>query len=215
MSATSIAEQVHSMRVSQPAGPPSAFDREQAQLAELTPDGVIAMGDRLPDAGLLDAHGRETTLLAELPAGRAVLVFYRGAWCPFCNIALRTYQTELLPTLTDRGVQLLAVSPQTPDGSLTMQEKNELSFVVLSDPRNALATAAGILTAPSEEAHTKQLELGLDLTAINADCTTTLPMPTTAILDPDGTVRWIDVHPDYSTRSEPTQIIAALDQLDG
>jgi peroxiredoxin len=214
VSVAPIAQQVHSMRASQPAAPPSAFDREQAQLAELAPDGAIAVGDRLPDAELIDVHGESTTLLAELAGRPTVLVFYRGAWCPFCNIALRAYQSDLLPVLTERTVGLVAVSPQKPDGSLTMQEKNELSFTVVSDPHNALAAAAGILTGPSEEARAKQLELGLDLEAVNADGTTTVPMPATVILDPDGTVRWIDVHPDYATRSEPADIIAALDSAE-
>ncbi len=213
MPVTLIAEQVQSMRDGQPAGPPTAFDREQQQLASYTPDSVIAVGAKLADAELLDAHGAPTTLFSALAGRPAVLVFYRGAWCPFCNIAFGTYQRELQPELSARGFGLIAVSPQKPDGSLTMAEKNELTFTVLSDPRNTLAAAAGILTAPTDEARTAQLELGLDLTAINADGTTILPMPTTVILDPDGTVRWIDVHPDYSTRSEPAEILAALDAL--
>jgi peroxiredoxin len=142
-------------------------------------------------------------------------VFYRGAWCPFCNIALKAYQAELVPELGRRGVALLAVSPQKPDGSLSMREKNQLSFAVLSDPANTLAGAAGILTAPSAEARAMQLQFGLDLTEVNADGTTTVPMPTTLITDGDATVRWVDVHPDYSNRSEPAAILAALDALEG
>jgi peroxiredoxin len=202
------------MRAGQPAAPPSAFDREQRLLSEFVPEGVIAIGERLPDAKLLDVHGEPTTLLAELAGRRTVLVFYRGAWCPFCNIALNVYQRDLLPALSERGVGLVAVSPQKPNGSLSMQEKNELSFTVASDPHNALATAAGILTAPSDEARAVQLEYGLDLTDVNADGTTALPMPTAAILDSDGNVRWIDVHPDYATRSEPADILTALDALE-
>jgi peroxiredoxin len=110
-------------------------------------------------------------------------------------------------------VGLIAVSPQVPDGSVSMQEKNDLTFTVVSDPGHQLARAAGILTAPSEEVRSAQLQLGLDLTEANADGTLTLPMPTTVIVDPDGTVRWADVHPDYTTRSEPEQILAALDTL--
>lgn len=214
MSVAPISDQVHSMRAGQPAGSPSAFDREQQQLAELEPDGIIAIGEHLPDAELVDVHGESTTLTTAIGGRRTVLVFYRGVWCPFCNIALNAYQAELLPALTDRGIGLIAVSPQKPDGSLTMQEKNDLSFTVVSDPNNALAAAAGILTAPSAESRAAQLEHGLDLTAVNADGTSTLPMPTTAILDPDGTVRWIDVHPDYTTRSEPADILTALDTLE-
>jgi peroxiredoxin len=94
-----------------------------------------------------------------------------------------------------------------------MQEKQELRFAVLSDPGNALAGSAGINITPSEATRAAQLDLGLDLEAVNADGTTVIPMPTTVILDADRTVRWIDVHPDYTTRSEPGEILAALDGL--
>jgi peroxiredoxin len=141
------------------------------------------------------------------------LVFYRGAWCPYCNIALSAYQAQLLPRLTERGIRLVAVSPQKPDGSLTMRQKHDLAFTVVSDPGNAVAGHLGILTGPSEEARAAQLQLGLDLTNVNADGTVTLPMPAAVILDAARTVRWIDVHPDYSTRTEPQQVITALDRL--
>ena len=136
-----------------------------------------------------------------------------AAWCPYCNIALNTYQAELVPELARRGVALVAISPQAPDGTLSTQEKNELTFTVLSDLGNQVAKAVGILTAPSAEARAAQLELGLDLAVVNADGTTGLPMPTTIILDADHVVRWVDVHPDYTTRSEPAQILAALDAV--
>jgi peroxiredoxin len=110
-------------------------------------------------------------------------------------------------------VGLVAISPQTPDGSLSVQEKHELTFTVLSDPGNQIANAVGILTVPSDEALAAQLQLGLDLTAVNADGTTGLPMPTTLIVDADHVVRWVDVHPDYTTRSEPAEILAAVDAL--
>jgi peroxiredoxin len=96
---------------------------------------------------LLDIHGAATTLYAEAGDGRSVLVFYRGAWCPYCNIALSVYQAQLLPQLTERGVRLIAVSPQRPDGSLTMQQKHRLDFAVVSGPGSAIASRLGILTA--------------------------------------------------------------------
>ena len=108
---------------------------------------------------------------------------------------------------------LVAVSPQRPDGSLNPQDKNRLTFNVFSDPGNQMAKAVGILTAASDEARAAQLHFGLDLTAVNADATTGLPMPTTIIVDANRVIRWIDVHPDYTTRSEPAQILAALDNL--
>jgi peroxiredoxin len=215
---TTIADQVRHLAETMAAQPPNevmgAFTREQAHLAAKgTPAGVIAVGATLPDAELLDPHGATTSLYAALSDRLSVLVFYRGAWCPYCNITLNTYQAELVPKLARRHVGLVAVSPQSPDGSLSTREKHELTFTVLSDPGNQIARAVGILTAPADEARAAQLQLGLDLTAVNADGTTGLPMPTTIIVDADRVVRWIDVHPDYTTRSEPEQILAALDTL--
>ena len=110
----------------------------------------------MPDGELLDVQGVPTTL-AQVRAGRpAVVVFYRGAWCPYCNLALRTYQAELVPALAARGVELIAVSPQKPDGSLTMAETNKLTFSVVSDPGNQLASALGILSGPEPGALSTQ-----------------------------------------------------------
>jgi peroxiredoxin len=104
-------------------------------------------------------------------------------------------------------------TPLAPDGSLSTQVKNDLAFAVVSDPGNRIAARLGIVNAPTEPAHVAQLQLGLDLIAANADGTVTLPMPTTAILDGEHVLRWFDVHRDYSARSEPQQILDALDQL--
>lgn len=212
-----IAEQVTGMHASMAAQPPNevgdAFTREQAELAAAgLPDGITSVGAVLADADLLDLHGTATTLYAATGDTTSVVVFYRGAWCPYCNIALTTYQAHLLPQLTERSIRLVAVSPQAPDGSLSMQQKNDLDFSVLSDPGNILARRLGIVTQPSSAARVAQLQLGLDLTGINADGTVTLPMPTTIILDAAHVLRWIDVHPDYSTRSEPEQILDTLDR---
>jgi peroxiredoxin len=218
LSTLTIAQQVGDLRANMAAQPRNevldVFEREQAMLANQgEPAGVLSVGSTLPDVELIGPDGVPTTL-GEAAAGLpAVVVFYRGAWCPYCNITLSNYQASLLPALSERAVRLIAVSPQGPDGSLTMQQKHDLAFAVLSDPGNVLAQVIGIVTAPSSEVRSAQLQLGLDLTAVNADRTTALPWPTTAILDRDRTLRWIDVHPDYSTRSEAGDIIAALDAL--
>ena len=207
---TPIADRVREIRSR--AGGENAFTREQAALAAAgAPTGLFPLGVPIPDAELLDAHGAKTTLYAEIAGRPAVIVLYRGAWCPYCNVALRKYQQELLPRLLERGVVLIAVSPQKPDGSLSMQEKNTLEFPVLSDPGNSIARALGVLTAPSAEVLIAQREHGLDLTKTNADGTPQLPMPTTVVLDAAGRLRWLDVHPDYTTRSEPDAILEALE----
>jgi peroxiredoxin len=186
---------------------------EQAAQARTSVTPALPLGADFPDGALLDPTGEPTTLAATLNGSAGVIVFYRGAWCPYCNLALATYRSHLSKPLAERGIVLVAVSSQAPDGSLTMREKHDLDFAVLSDPGSQIASALGILTHPSDAAREAQLAHGLDLTQINADGTTTLPIPTVAIVDRDGKLAWIDIHPDYSTRTEPQQILAALEQL--
>jgi peroxiredoxin len=199
-----------------PAEVAAAFAAEPPELAAAgLPIGTAQPGDRMPDGELLDVDGKPTTLAETLGARPAVIIFYRGAWCPYCNLALRTYQAQLVPALAGRGVPLVAISPQTPDGSLSTRETKELTFTVLSDPGNQLADQLGIRTAPTEGVRAAQLQLGLDLAQVNADGTTALPMPTVIVVDAAGVIRWIDVHPDYTTRTEPDQILHAVTETVG
>ena len=212
---STIAEQAASLHRASagqlPAEVAEAFAAEQRDLAAAGhPSGLAEPGSRLPDGELLDVAGEPATLAETLGGKPAVIVFYRGGWCPYCNIALRTYQAQLVPALAERGISLIAISPQTPDGSLSTKESKELTFTVLSDPGNQIAGQLGILTAPSDGTRAAQLQLGLDLTQVNADGTTALPMPTVVIADADGVIRWIDVHLDYTTRTEPGQILQAV-----
>jgi peroxiredoxin len=187
------------------------FVAEQADLdAAGVPSAVLAVGDAIPDADLLDAHGNPTTLRDTVSGRPAVVVFYRGAWCPYCNIALRSYQEQVLPTLQERGIVLVAVSPQKPDGSLTTIEANELTFSVLSDEGNKIATQLGILTHPSDGVRKSQRELGIDVAGGNLDGTDNYAMPTVVLIDRDQTIRWIDVRPNYTSRTEPAAILRAV-----
>ncbi len=215
MTLTPIADQVAALAGGLagqvPAEALEAFSAEQAELdAAGLPAGIAVVGSPMPDAPLLDAQGNATTLEQTRHGRPAVVVFYRSAWCPYCNVALRTYQRELAAELDERGVAMIAVSPQKPDGSLTMAETNGLSYAVLSDPGNRIGRALGILTRPSDQAQQAQASLGLDLTEVNADGTRDVVMPTVAIVDAQGVLRWIDVHPNYTTRTEPSRILAAL-----
>ncbi len=187
------------------------FDADQRGLdAAGVPTTVLRPPAPFPAADLLDIDGN-TIGSRDVLAGRpAVVVFYRGAWCPYCNIALRAYQ-RLLPELTARETNLVAVSPQKPDGSLSAQQANELTFTLLSDPGCRLAEALGVITTTSDDVLTAQSTLGLDLRSVNTEGTVAVPMPTVALVDATGVLRWIDVHPDYTTRTEPDQILAALD----
>lgn len=191
----------------------TAAERSRLKAAGV-PTAVIKPGATLDDAPLIDPVGTKTSLYRTIPAGQAaVIVFYRGAWCPFCNIALHTYQEVLLPELARREVALVAVSPQKPDGSLTMIQKHHLAFPVLSDPGLKLAGEVGIVLDLSGATRQAIIDAGLNFAAKNVGGTPALPMPTVLILDGERVVRWIQVNPDWTERSEPAEIVAALDAL--
>jgi peroxiredoxin len=217
---TTIAEQVTELKAAAayqlPAEVVAVFASDQAAVAARgIPDGAVSVGDRLAPFALPDATGRTRTL-AELTAdGPAVIVFYRGGWCPYCNLTLRTYERDLLPKLDAYPARLVAISPETPDASLSTQEKAELSYTVLSDAGAALAAALGITFAPSEEGLAAQRALGVDIRTTRADGGTVLPMPTVLIVDRDQTVRFVDIDPDYTGRTEVSDILAALETLAG
>ena len=155
-----------------------AFGAEQAGLdARGVPTGIAEPGDTLGDFDLLDVHGAPTTLSSTLGGRTAVVVLYRGAWCPYCNLALRAYQDDLAPTLAGNGIGLVAISPQKPDGSLSAQQKNELTFTVLSDPGNKIAKRLGVMTAPPDDAQAAQRAIGLDLPEPTPTAPTGYPCP--------------------------------------
>jgi peroxiredoxin len=188
---------------------------QQRWREEGVPAGGVAAGDVLEDFTLPDATGKPVSLSEILADGPAVVVFYRGGWCPYCNIALRTYQAELLPELAALGVRLVAISPQSPDQSLSTTEKAELSFTVLSDAGARVARRLGIAFQPAERVLAAQRELGLDLTQVNADGSPDLPMPTVLIVNQDRTVRFADTRADYTARTEVGDILDALSRDGG
>lgn len=211
---TPIADRIREITAATPPSPVGdAFASTRQRKVDAGLGALAEPGTAFPDGDLLTATG-EATSFAQAAAGRpAVVIFYRGAWCPYCNVALRSYEAELAGPLAEQGVALVAVSPQAPDGSLSMQEKNELSFAVLSDPGNQIGRQLGILNLATEDELAVNQQVGLDLAQVNADGTSDLLMPTAAVVDADGVLRFIDVHVDYTTRTEPAAILAAVAQL--
>lgn len=189
-----------------------ARDRE-ALIARGAADAVRA-GEVLEDFTLPDATGGTVSLSELVSDGPAVLVFYRGGWCPYCNLALRHYQSELVPALARHGATLVAITPQKPDESLSTAEKHGLEFRVLTDIGLRLACRLGIAFEPSAETRAAQLKLGLDVSEGNAEGATGLPMPTVLVVDGDRVVRFTDTHPDYATRTEVPAILTALAELE-
>lgn len=169
------------------------------------------VGDRAPDFTLPDQLGRQVSLAGELEQGPVVLLFYRGEWCPYCNAMLRTYGLRAAD-FSRRGARLMAVSPQTPDNSLTMAEKHSLEFPVLSDEGGEAIGAYGLkYDVASRELYET---VGVDLAEFNGKGGWILPAPAVFVIDREGIVRFVNVNGDYTQRVEPEEAFAALDSLD-
>ncbi|GAA4674884.1 peroxiredoxin-like family protein [Frondihabitans cladoniiphilus] len=189
----------------------AVFDEEQSDLnAAGVPEGAVKAGDSLPEAALVDASGASSSLGEAIGPNGAVIVFYRGSWCPYCNLTLKHYQEQLLPVLRERGVDLIAISPQTPEASELAVVNGGLEFTVLTDPGNVLVRRLGILTEPVAAARAAHTDLGFDVADSNADHTGDIPFPTVLVVTADGLVTFADVHVDYTTRTEVDTIVAAL-----
>jgi peroxiredoxin len=213
-----IREQSEQLKVAAAERLPSevldVFDQNiQDFLDQGIPTESIKAGDVLDPFTLDDANGNPVSLDKIVQSGPAVIVFYRGGWCPYCNLALRTYQHELLPLLGAFDARLVAISPQAPDESLSTIEKAGLDFTVLSDPGSRLADRIGIAFEQADDVLAAQRKLGLDLAKVNAEGLVRLPRPTVLVVDRDRVVRFVDVQPDYTARTEVADIIAALNHL--
>jgi peroxiredoxin len=171
---------------------------------------VVRVGARLPrHSGLRDAHGEPFDLASVVGRKPVVLVFYRGGWCPYCNLELRAYQ-QRLSDIRAYGAELIAISPEAPDASLDTAGKNALAFAVLSDEGNRFADALGLRFTLTPELRPLYEAAGHALPGRNGDDSWTLPLPATLVVDHEGVVVLIDVDPDYRRRLEPQRVIDAL-----
>ncbi len=169
-------------------------------------------GDRAPDFSLYDARGERVRLSALLRRGPVVLSFYRGGWCPYCNLELRALQA-VLPDITALGATLVAVSPETPDESLSTAEKDDLTFAVLSDVESKVAKAFGIAFDLADALRPIYSRLGHALPDRNGDESWTLPLPATYVIDRDGNIALAFLDVDYRNRLEPADIVNTLAAL--
>lgn len=188
-------------------------DDDNAALRSLA-DKALKAGARFPAAVLPNQNGGTTDLGALLAAGPLVITFYRGGWCPYCNLELRAYQ-KLLPEFSALGARLVAVSPETPDNTLTTAEKNALAFDVLSDTSGRLADALGIRFKLSPAIKALYQKFGHDLPTRNGDGEWSLPMPAAYVVARGGVIALADVDPDYRRRLDPAKALEALRRLAG
>ncbi len=176
-------------------------------------DDAIKIGYKAPSFKLPNPEGKLVSLDTLLEKGPVVITFYRGDWCPYCNLQLRALQGKL-SEIHALGATLVAISPQVPDGSLSKSEINEMEFIVLSDQDAKVASQYGVAwEVPEFLMEHMRVDRNLDLDKINNGNGAILPIPATFILGRDGLVKWNYVNVDYRTRSEPDEIIEALKKL--
>ncbi len=150
------------------------------------------------------------------PGGRPiavlVVVFYRGAWCPYCSVYLHRWQ-DYLPRLAERGATLVAISGESPDGTAAMVKKTEATFVVLSDPGYAVSRRFGVVYEVPKVAADLMRQRGLDYQAYYGTGKDELPLSATYVVGQDGKVTWAFLDADYRKRGEPADVLAALDRM--
>jgi peroxiredoxin len=172
-------------------------------------DRVLKGGAIAPDFTLPDIEGKPVRLSDSLARGPVILTFYRGGWCPYCNLELRAYQ-RLLPTIKAAGAQVIAVSPQTVTASADTVQKNGLSFPVLADLRAEAAKAFGLAFELPAELKALYATFGHSLPAINGADEWVLPLPGTFVLAASGKIILASARANYRRRLEPAEALAAI-----
>jgi len=176
---------------------------------------ALSKGRQAPAFELPDHLGIPVRSGDLLATGPMVINFYRGSWCPYCNLELRAYQAQL-DRIERAGASLVAISPMLPDNSLDSVAKNQLSFPVLSDVGNKTAADFGLVFTVDTRIQAMYLErLGNDLPRLNGDASFTLPLPATYVIGDDGVIAYAYVNADYRLRAEPEEVLAALEGLSG
>jgi peroxiredoxin len=216
--AMSLAEQLDARKAKfVEMAPPERIASAENAITEVADSGIldkaINLGDKAPDFTLPDALGNSVSLHDELAKGPVILTWYRGSWCPYCNIQLHDYQKSL-GDIQAAGAQLMAVSPELSDSALTWKEKNELQFIVLSDVGNEVAREYGIVYRIPKGIEGGYVAGGRnDLTKYNGDDSLELPLAVTYVIGSDGTVEYAFVDADYRKRAETSEVVEFAKQF--
>jgi peroxiredoxin len=196
--------------------PPAVIETMHRATAELIASGQAERarkaGDIAPSFTLDDADGHPVGSTELLAGGPLVLTFYRGVWCPYCNMELQAIEA-VLPEIVARGARVAAISPQTAANSRKSVRQNSLTFPILNDVMGEVAAAFGLRFALPDYLVELYKSLKNDLPAFNADPSWTLPMPARYIVGRDGVIAYAEINPDYTRRPDPSELLPVLDRL--
>ena len=171
---------------------------------------MLKVGDRAPAIVLETATGAIVDVGTLLKKGAVIVTFYRGGWCPYCNLELKAYQ-QILPEIAAAGASLVAISPEKPDDTLSTAEKNALSFEVLSDVDQKVARAFGLVYEFTEELKRAYRGFNLDIPVRNGTPGEwALPISATYVIDRDGSIVYAYTDVDYRDRADPRDILQVV-----
>jgi len=196
--------------------PRSVIETMRRATAELKASGLSErakkVGDKAPAFKLKDAEGKATSSTDLLAKGPLIVSFYRGVWCPYCNMELQALQAAL-PEFEKLGAGLVAISPQTAPNSRKATRENKLTFPILSDTKGEVGAAFGLKFKLPDYLVDLYKGLKNDLPGFNDDPEWTLPMPARYVIAQDGTIVYAEVNPDYTKRPEPEELLPALKKV--
>ncbi|HEX7912935.1 MAG TPA: peroxiredoxin-like family protein [Paraburkholderia sp.] len=173
---------------------------------------ALKAADQAPEFTLPDAEGRPVSSNELLKRGPLVITFYRGVWCPYCNIDLKAIEAAA-DEIRSLGASLIAISMQTAANSLKSQRNNKLSYPILTDFGGRVADGFGIRFRLPDELVDTYKRFGTDLPVINGEPSLTLPMPARYVISQDGVIAYAEVNPDYTRRPDPVELMPTLRRL--
>ena len=179
-------------------------------IAQHIKDNALQIGQKVENFSLANHNGENIELADLLKKGPVIISFYRGGWCPYCNLELKALN-DYLPQFKTQNAQLVAISPQLPDETLSTTQKNDLEFDVLSDVSNKVAEQFGLLFTLDERIQALYTQFGIDFEHYYGDKSFKLPLPATYVINQEGVITYAFLNEDYTLRAEPTDIMAALE----
>jgi peroxiredoxin len=193
--------------------PSSVIETMHRATAELIESGTVRRakkaGDVTPSFSLKEAEGNLVKSADLLKRGPLVLSFYRGVWCPYCNMELQALEAAK-PEFDKYGASLVAISPQAAPNSRKSVRQNKLSFPILSDAKGKVGAAFGLRFELPDYLVELYKQFKNDLPTFNDDPSWTLPMPARYVIGRDGVILYSEVNPDYTRRPEPEDMIPVL-----
>jgi peroxiredoxin len=176
-------------------------------------DKALKVGDKAPSFTLNGPEGNPVSSAGLLAKGPLVVTFYRGVWCPYCNMDLQALQ-EALAQIRELGAELVAISPQTAPNSRRSQRENHVEFPILSDKGNEVADAFHLrFELPDYLQELYKTVFSNDLAVANGEPSWTLPMPARYVIGQDGMIHYAEVNPDYTRRPDPEELYPVLEKL--